>query len=129
MAVTHLTALRNTLADAAVDSLDVGTTDAAGDLRFLTAADAEVALLPLSNPAAGAAASGTATFSAITADSSATGNASPITKFELRDRDNTAKIFGSVTATSGGGDIELSSTTVSAGQTVSMTSLTYSAPS
>lgn len=128
MAVTHVTALRNTLADAAVDTLDVGTTDATGDLRFLTAADAEVALLNLANPAAGAASSGTATFTAPTDDTNATGNASAVTKFELRSRDNVAQIFGSVTATSGGGDIELSNTTIGAGQTVSVTSLTYSAP-
>jgi len=127
MAVTHVTAMRNTLADAVVDDLDGGTTDAQGDLVLLTAADAEVATLPLGNPAAGAAASGTATFNAVTSDTNATGNASPVTKFELRDRDNVAIVFGSVTATGGGGDIEITNTTIGAGQTVSVSSLSYTA--
>jgi hypothetical protein len=124
MAITHLTALRNTLADAAVDSLDVGSGSASGSLEFRDSSDTEVATLTLSNPAAGSASSGTATFSAITSDTSATGGT--VAKFALKDRDGTAKIFGSV-ATSGG-DINLSSLSVGAGDTVSVSSLTYSAP-
>jgi hypothetical protein len=124
MAITHLTALRNTLADAAVDSLDVGSGSASGSLEFRTSGDVEVATLALSNPAAGSASSGTATFNSITSDTSATGGT--VAKFALKDRDGTAKIFGAV-ATSGG-DINLSSLSVGAGDTVSVSSLTYSAP-
>ena len=126
MAVTHVAALRDTLCNAAVDALDTGTTDAAGDLVFDTSGDVEVATLLLTNPAFGAASSAVATAAAINDDTSATGGTT--TKFVLNDRDNTDTIFGSVTATSGGGDIELSSNIISAGQTVSMTSLTYTAP-
>jgi hypothetical protein len=124
MALTHLTALRNTLADAAVDSLDTGSGAAAGSLEFRTSGDVEVATLTLSNPAAGAASSGTATFSAITSDTSATGGT--VAKFALKDRDGTAKIFGSVSTS--GADINISSLSVGAGDTVSVASLTYSAP-
>lgn len=99
MAVTHVTALRNTLADAAVDAIDGGA--GAGLLEFRTSGDVEVATLTFSDPAFGAASSGTATASAITADASATG---------------------------GGGDIELNSVVVSAGQQVSVSAMTYSAP-
>jgi hypothetical protein len=126
MATTHPTAVRTSIADHVVDKLDVGATDAAGDLRFLTSGDVQVALLPLSNPAFGAAASGVATASAITSDTNAAGGT--IAKAALRDRNNGDVVLCSVTATGGGGDIELSSVVVSAGQTVSLSSLTYTAP-
>jgi hypothetical protein len=111
------------MADAVVDLLDVGTTDAAGDLIFLTSGDVEVALCPLSNPAFGAAAAGVATASAITSDTNADGGTT--TKFSLRDRDNTAVINGAVGVS--GSDINLSSVVIGLGDTVSVTSLTYTA--
>jgi hypothetical protein len=122
MAVTHSTAARDAAANAVVDLLDVS---GPGDLRFLTSGDAEVATLTLSNPAFGASSSGTATASAITSDTNATGGT--VAKFDLRNGTGTSHILGSVTATSGGGDIELSSLSVGSGDTVSVTSLTYSA--
>lgn len=124
MAVTHASALRDVLCNAAVDSIDNGA--AAGTLEFQTVASAEVATLTFSDPAYGAASSGTATASAITSDTSATGGT--ITKAVQQDSDGNDKILCSVTATGGGGDIELSSVVVSAGQTVSVSSLTYTAP-
>lgn len=124
MAVTHVTALRTTLADAAVDAIDAGA--GAGLLEFRTAADVEVATLTFSDPAFGAAAAGVATASAITSDASATGGT--IAKAALRTSVPADVILCSVTATGGGGDIELNSVVVSAGQQVSVTSLTYTAP-
>jgi hypothetical protein len=124
MSVTHPTAVRNGLADFVVDQLDEGTPP--GTLVFQTSGDVEVATLTLGNPAFGAAASGTATANAITADSSATGGT--IAKARLKNAVGTDKIICSVTATGGGGDITLNSVVVSAGQQVTMSSLTYSAP-
>lgn len=123
MAVTHPTAMRNTLADTVVDSLDVG---GAGTLEFQTSGDVEVATLTFSATAFGAASSGTATANAITSDTSATGGT--IAKARAKNNAGTEKFACSVTATGGGGDITLSSVVVSAGQTVSVSSLTYSAP-
>lgn len=124
MAVTHPTAVRTGLADFVVDQLDEGTPP--GTLVFQTAGDVEVATLTLGNPAFGAASGGTATATAITPDSSATGGT--IAKARLKNAAGTDKIICSVTATGGGGDIQLNSVVVSAGQQVSMSSLTYSAP-
>ena len=124
MAVTHAAALRTVLADAAVDSIDNGA--AAGTLEFQTSGAVEVATLTMSDPAFGAASGPTATASAITQDSSATGGT--IAKGVLQDSDGNDKILFSVTATGGGGDIELNSVVVSAGQEVAVTSLTYTAP-
>lgn len=124
MAVTHPVAVRTALADFVVDQLDEGTPP--GTLEFQTSGDVEVATLTLSTTAFGAASSGTATAAAITSDTSATGGT--IAKARLKNAAGTDKIICSVTATGGGGDIELNSVVVSAGQTVSVSSLTYSAP-
>lgn len=124
MAVTHPTAVRNGIADFVVDQLDEGTPP--GKLEFQTSGGTSVATLTFSNPAFGAASSGTATANAITSDTNADGGT--IAKAEMRNAALTAKVLCSVTATGGGGDITLSSVVISAGQTVSMTSLTYSAP-
>jgi hypothetical protein len=124
MAVTHPTAVRNGLADYVVDQLDTGTPP--GKLVMQTAASAAVATLTFANPAFGAAAAGTATANAIVADTNAVGGT--IAKAELRQGPSTAIVLCSVTATGGGGDIQLNSVVISAGQQVSLTSLTYSAP-
>lgn len=129
MSVTHPTAVRNTLCNTVVDLIDAGA--AAGTLEFQTGASAEVATLTFSDPAfdaAGAAGGnpdGTATADPITADSSATGGT--IAKAVAKDSDGNTCFSCSVTATGGGGDIELNSVVVSAGQNVAMTSLTYAA--
>lgn len=124
MAVTHPTAVRNGMCDFVVDQLDEGTPP--GTLVFQTSGNVEVATLTFSNTAFGAASGGTATANAITEDASATGGT--IAKARLKNAAGTDKIICSVTATGGGGDIELNAVGVSAGQTVSITSLTYSAP-
>jgi hypothetical protein len=126
MAVTHSVAARNAAANAVVDILDTGTGAAEGSLIIQTAGSAEVATLPLSNPAFGNASSGTATANAITSDTNATGGTAA--KAALRDRDDVETILCSVTASGGGGDIIISNTSVGAGDTVSCSSLTYSAP-
>lgn len=123
MAVTHPTAVRTGVADFVVDQLDEGTPP--GKIIFQTSGGVTVATLTFSNTAFGAASSGTATANSITADTNAVGGT--IAKAELRNAAGTAKVLCSVTATGGGGDITLSSVIVSAGQTVSLSSLTYSA--
>jgi len=86
MAITLTTAARNAACDAVVDLCDGGSSDANGDLVIRTSGDVEVATLALSNPAFGAASSGTATASAISDDTSATGGTAA--NFILQDRDN-----------------------------------------
>ena len=125
MATTHSTAARNAAADAVVDLVDGGSTDANGDLVIETSGDVEVATLALSNPAFGNAAAGVATANAISDDTNATGGTAA--KYQIQDRDNALVFEGSVTATGGGGDIELSSVSIGAGDTVQMSSFTYTA--
>ena len=116
MALTHETAIRNGLADYVVDAIDAGTTDSQGDLVIMTTGEGtEVATLNCSATAFGAATGGTATAAAISSDTSATGGTAATFKFQ--DRDNTRIFGGTVTAPAGGGDIELSSTSIGAGDT------------
>jgi hypothetical protein len=124
MAVTHPAAIRGIIADLVVDQLDLNTPP--GKLVMLTAGSAVVATLTFGNPAFGSAAAGVATANAITADTNAVGGT--IAKAELRQGNATPIVLCSVTATGGGGDIQLNSVVISAGQQVSVTSLTYAAP-
>ena len=125
MAVTHPLAVRQGICNFVVDQLDEGAPP--GKLVFQTAASATVATLPFSNPAFGAAdGAATAAAAAITSDVNAVGGT--ITKAELQNAAGTAKVLCSVTAGGGGGNIQLSSVVIAAGQTVAVSSLTYTAP-
>lgn len=123
LAVTHPTAVRTGVADFVVDQIDEGTPP--GKLVMQTSGAVTVATLTFATTAFGAASAGVATAAAIASDTNAVGGT--IAKAEIRNAAATAKILCSVTATGGGGDITLSSVTISAGQTVSLTSLTYTA--
>lgn len=122
MAVTHATTVRTGIADYVVDLLDAGA--GAGTLEFQTSGNVEVATLTFSDPAFGAAVSGVATASAITSDTSATGGT--VAKFVTKDSNGNAVFSGAVSTS--GSDINLSSLSVGAGDTVSISSLTYTAP-
>jgi hypothetical protein len=124
MSVTHPTATRTAIADFVVDRLDAGTPP--GHIVMQTSGAVTVATLTLASTAFGAAAAGVATAAAIVSDTNAVGGT--IAKAEFRNAAGTAEILCSVTATGGGGDITLSSVVISAGQTVAVTSLTYTAP-
>ena len=127
MALTHVTALRNAIADAVDNYLNTtGSTDAGGDLVIKDAA-VILSTHAFANPAFGAASSGVITLASVPIDASA-GNTGTADAFAIRDRDNADAITGTVTATSGGGDIEVTNTSITSGQTVSLTSLTYTAP-
>lgn len=124
MSVTHPTAIRNALADYVVDLLDAGS--GPGYIELQTSGDVEVATLVFSDPAFGSATGGVATANTITPDTNATGGT--VAKAKFFDSDNNLVFSCSVTGSGGGGDIELSSAVVSPGQTVTLTSLTYTAP-
>jgi hypothetical protein len=123
MAVTHPAAIRNLIADLVVDQIDLNTPP--GKLIMQTSGGTTVATLTFANPAFGSAAAGTATANAIVADTNAVGGT--IAKAELRQGGATPVVLCSV-GVGGGFDIQLNSVVISAGQQVSITSLTYSAP-
>lgn len=125
-AVTHPVGVRNAVCNLVVDRIDAA--GSAGWLTFQSSGDAAVANLRFSTTAFGDSSNGTATANTITSDTNAIGG----TIAKARAFDNASpqnEVWAcSVTASGGGGDITLSSVSVSAGQTVSISSLTYAAP-
>lgn len=127
MAVTHSTAARNAATDAVTALIG-----ASGRLVFrispstVASPGTAAATLLLSATAFGAASSGTATANAITSDTNATGNASPVAFATLQTSGGTVVIQCQVAASAS--DINMTNgLTVAAGDTVSCSSLTYTA--
>lgn len=125
MALTLQDALKQVLADA-IDA-EINTGAGTAELQFMTAGNVEVATCPLANPAFGNSnATGTISVSGTPQDTNATGNASPVTKFRIFDRDATFLIEGTVSTS--GADINISNTTINAGETVTLTSFSITVP-
>ena len=126
MAVTHTTAARNAATDAVTALIG-----ASGNLTFrltgtVAAPGAVVATLPLSVTAFGASSTGTATANAITSDTNAAGNASPVANAALQTSGATLVIHCAVAASAS--DINMTNgLTITAGDTVTCSSLTYTA--
>jgi hypothetical protein len=127
MAVTHSTAARNAATDAVTTLIG-----SSGNLVFritgstVASPSAAAATLPLSATAFGASATGTATANAITSDTNAAGNASPVAFATLQTSGGTVVIQCAVAAS--GSDINMTGgLTVASGDTVSCSSLTYTA--
>ena len=129
MSVTHSATLRNTLATAVKDAIDGGA--GAGKLVFrlsgtVASPGTAAATLTLSDPC-GTVSGAVLTFSAITSDTNATGNASAVAAATLQTSADTVCLHCAVAASSS--DINMSGgLTVGAGDTVSCSSLTYTAP-
>lgn len=131
MALQFSTALRNTWMDAIETAVG-----ASGLLRIysgsvpanVAASEGTVlAELTLNSDFAGASSSGTITLNAITSDSSANASGTA-TCFRILTSGGTAVLQGTVTATGGGGDLTLNTTTITNGGTVAITSATFTAP-
>lgn len=129
MALTHTTTIRNGLCDYTVDAIDVGTTDATGDVIVQTAADVTLCTIALANAAfgaAGASVAGQAAAAGLPKEGTA-GATGTAAKFRVRNRDNTEIFQGTVTVTGGGGDMELSSTSISTNDVIRINTFTYTA--
>ena len=126
MAVTHSTAARNAATDAVTALLG-----ASPRLTFrvggtIGAPGAVAATLQMSASGFAAASGGTATANAITSDTNAAGNASAVSKAALQTSAGTLVVYCDVAAS--GSDINMTNgLTIAAGDTVSCSSLTYTA--
>jgi hypothetical protein len=127
MAVTHSGTARDAATNAVVDLLD----GAGSKLVFrlsgsIGSPGTAVATLTCATPAFGASSSGTATAGTIASDTNATGNASAVATATLQTSADTIHIHCAVAAS--GSDINMSNgLTVANGDTVSCSSLTYTA--
>lgn len=134
MALTLPNASRSAMCDALVDRLDLGagagTIEIRSGSRPASANDAAtgtlLATVTLIDPAFGAASNGVATLSdPVAVTGAAAGTA---TWFRALDSTGATVMDGSVTATAGGGDLTLATTTISVGLTVDITGGTVTVP-
>jgi hypothetical protein len=125
MALTLSTAVRDAIANAVDDYINTGT---AQTIEFQTAGSVEVATITLNTTNAfGASSTGTITMTGQPlSDSSATGNASDVTKFVIK-VDAADAITGTVNTT--GADINFPGGVVfGVGDTVTLTTFTITCP-
>jgi len=118
---TLSTAGRNAAVNAVTALINVS---APGHLVFQTSGGTPVATLAFSSTSFGAGSTGVATANAISSDTNAAGGTT--TKAVLNDGAGTTVL--TVTVGTSGSDINLSSTTIGAGDTVSVSSLTLTMP-
>jgi len=111
---------RNTMLDAFAALLD------SGNIQFRTAADNLVAECTFGATAFGAAAAGAITANAITEEDDTT--AGTVDYAELRKSDDTLLATLTVTATGGGGDVELTSLVYADGETLTIDSMVITLP-
>lgn len=115
--------LQNILADDI--NAEINTGAGVADLIFETSGDAEVATIPLDNPAFGSASAGVITLLGIPlSDPSATGGTT--VQASIFDRDGTKQL--EMTVGTGGTEIIISSTTITATDQVDLTALTITVP-
>ena len=123
--MTHATATRTSIATAVLNAIDAGSN---AKLVFRTrgtvsAPGTAVATLTCADPS-GTVTNGVLTFSAITSDTNAAGGT--VATATLQTSADTVCVHCAVSTS--GSDINLSSLAVGAGDTVSVSSLTYTAP-
>lgn len=125
MAVTHPTAVRTAVADFIVDQVDEGTPP--GLLVFQQSGGTTVCTITLNNPAFDAAAAGVAALDVAPTLTSNGATAGTIAKAEFRNAAGTAKIL--CACGTSGSDINIpGGLTLATNDTVTVTSLSYTAP-
>lgn len=122
MALTLETGLRNDLANQIDDSVNTG---GAGNLKFETAGDVEVATINFQNPAFGAAVSGVITLLGTPLEDS-NADAGTIEHFSIYAGSTTKQLEGTVLVA--GGDINITSLVIASGDTVELTSFSITVP-
>lgn len=127
MAVTHVTALRNALANAVNTYLTTtGSGTPGGSLQLKASGVMKVEFnFPVS--AFGAASLGVLTLPGTPIAATATGSGT-LDSAVVADKGHSAAINCSLTATGGGGDVLVSNTNIANGQSCTLDSLTYTAP-
>lgn len=118
--MTLETNARNAAVNAVAALLNSGT------MEFQTAGSNEVATATFGATAFGASSSGTAAANAITSDTDATGGT--IAKCVLKTSGGVAVLTATCSLVAGGGDLELTSLVIGAGDTVAVSSLTLTQP-
>ncbi|HFD14697.1 MAG TPA: hypothetical protein ENJ38_00135 [Rhodospirillales bacterium] len=122
MAITHDTALRNSLCSTVSSRVDTGAGTA--KMRVMDSGNVVLVEFSLPNPSFAAPSNGSMTLNGtpISATAVATGTAA---KFDIVDRDGNFVLDGTVGTSNA--DAIIDNTSISSGQTVNLNSLTYTA--
>ena len=123
----HTTAAKDALCNGIKDTIDADLS--AGTIKLYLANETTLVSTVVLQYPCGVVSGGVLTFSTTMADSGAVGNASPVAHFKVTDNSGDEVFSGTVTGIGGGGEIELDDTTIDNGDTVTITSLTWTAPS
>ena len=127
MAITLASNTRNVATNSIVDLIDLGTLNPTGSINIYTSGLSTLLVtLNFSNPAYANSFNGVATGNPVTNGVALTSGVASV--FTVVDRDGTEIFRGTVTATGGGGDIELSSISIATSQIVSVNSSTFAIP-
>ena len=126
MAITHPTTVRNALANSIDDQVNQGSTY--GKLKILTSGDTVLATVTLQDPAFGAANTGVITLAGVPLSDTSADATGTAAKFTVTDSDDTIIFTGSAGLTGASPDLVLDNTSFVAGQTFTITALTYTAP-
>lgn len=121
MPIALSTVSKNAAVNAVTALIESGTSTSNGVLILLTSDNSEVATAQLSSPAFGSAVNGTATANNVTADTDVAGGLA--TKFSVRNKDNVEVFSGTISAAGGGGDLQLTTPILQAGDTFDVLSL------
>ena len=125
MTISHGTATRTALCNAAVDRIDLGSGGVGlGKLKFLNVTDTVLCTITLANPAFGAASGAAALLLGVPLTGTVT-VAGTCTKFYFTDSADTTVIAGSVGTS--GQDINLSSVVLAINDVIQIDSIQYSA--
>jgi hypothetical protein len=127
MAIVLSSAVRDAMLNALDDYVNTGSGQAT--IEFQTASSVEVATLILNDPAFDPASGGSMALNTTSdvKDTGATGNATNVSKFVLKNQNGDTVITGSL-AIDGSGDINLNTLTIPANAVVQIDSLTIVAP-
>lgn len=124
MAITHPSAVRTAIANLIDDQVNAGSTY--GKLKILTSGDSVLVTITLQDPAFGAANTGVITLAGVPLSNTAAGTGTAA-KFTVTDSDDNIIFTGSVGTS--GTDLTIDNTSINTGQTVTVSSMTYTASS
>lgn len=128
MALTFTITLRNIMADAIDDAVNAGS--GAGKIQFAAAADTTfttlLAEITCQDPAFSAASNGVITLQGTPLSDTSANNSGTVGIFRFVTSDDTEVFRGTCTLSGNGGDLILSTLSVTAGQTFTVTSASIS---